>query len=146
MKLPLLLRRIHLWLGCLFAPVLIFFAITGALQTLGWTNWVTKATPVPALPAAQRVIVEMSQGHVASRWPFVEDADGDLEYRPFSLVKGDAKTLPYSLFVTLMAFGLVTTAGLGVWMAYRFGGSAKIVTVLLAAGIVAPFVLYKLRG
>ncbi len=29
------LRRIHLYLGCLFAPLLVFFAATGACQMLG---------------------------------------------------------------------------------------------------------------
>jgi hypothetical protein len=31
------LRSIHLYLGCLFAPLLLFFAISGIWQTLGFT-------------------------------------------------------------------------------------------------------------
>ncbi|PZR73457.1 MAG: hypothetical protein DLM73_10675, partial [Chthoniobacterales bacterium] len=30
------LRMLHLYLGCLFAPILIFFAITGSWQLFNW--------------------------------------------------------------------------------------------------------------
>jgi hypothetical protein len=30
------LRAIHLYLGCVFAPLLLFFAVSGIWQTLGW--------------------------------------------------------------------------------------------------------------
>ena len=30
------LRSLHLYLGCIFAPLLIFFAVSGIWQTLGW--------------------------------------------------------------------------------------------------------------
>jgi len=32
------LRSIHLYLGCLFAPLLLFFAISGIWQTFGWNS------------------------------------------------------------------------------------------------------------
>jgi hypothetical protein len=32
------LRSIHLYLGCIFAPLLLFFAISGIWQTLGWNS------------------------------------------------------------------------------------------------------------
>lgn len=41
---------------------------------------------------------------------------------------------------------VAATSGLGVWMAYRFGGSRVLVSLLLLAGILAPFLLYELRG
>ena len=31
------LRTLHLYLGCIFAPILIFFAVSGLWQTMGWT-------------------------------------------------------------------------------------------------------------
>lgn len=146
MKPVIFLRRLHLWLGCLFAPLLIFFAITGFIQTLGWDGWATKSKPASELPAAQRLIVEMTEGHTAHRSPYVENADGQREYRPFTVVESDAKRLPYSAFVALMVLGMVATSGLGIWMAFRFGGSRVLVSLLLLAGILAPFLLYKLRG
>lgn len=37
------LRRIHLYLGCIFAPMLIFFAATGAGQMIGIrSEWLTR--------------------------------------------------------------------------------------------------------
>ncbi len=30
------LRSLHLYLGCLFAPLLLFFALSGIWQTIGW--------------------------------------------------------------------------------------------------------------
>ena len=32
------LRSIHLYLGCIFAPLLVFFAISGIWQTLGFQS------------------------------------------------------------------------------------------------------------
>src|SRR6478672_8450976 len=32
------LRSLHLYLGCLFAPLLLFFALSGIWQTLGWNT------------------------------------------------------------------------------------------------------------
>jgi len=33
------LRSMHLYLGCFFAPLLIFFALSGIWQTLSFHNW-----------------------------------------------------------------------------------------------------------
>jgi uncharacterized iron-regulated membrane protein len=38
-------REIHLYLGCLFAPILIFFAVTGAWQLYRWNDNTKTATP-----------------------------------------------------------------------------------------------------
>ena len=47
------LRSIHLYLGCLFAPLLLFFAISGIWQTLGWHS-----------PLLQK----LSSIHTEARW------------------------------------------------------------------------------
>lgn len=144
MRTALLFRRIHLWLGCLFAPLLIFFAVTGAIQTLGLTPLLSKKGGSDELPALSRIVLQMSAGHLARRQPFTE-VSGRSEYRPFSWNPSDARFLPYSGFAALMALGLVVTSGLGIWMAYRFGGSAKAISLVLLLGVLLPFFLYKWR-
>ncbi len=145
MKTTQVLRRVHLWLGCLFAPLLILFAVTGAIQTLGFNFWQAKKANLAELNAAERIVATLGYAHTARRFPYVENAEGQQEYRPWSWTKDDHRTFPYSAFVALMAVGLVATTALGIVMAYRFGGSARLVSLLLAVGILAPFLLYKLR-
>lgn len=140
-----LLRRAHLWLGCLFAPLLIFFAISGMFQTLGLDGWLQKGKSMDDLNATQRAIVHMTRGHTAHRSGYVGES-GKREYRPFAWNETDSKRLPYSIFIALMALGLAATTALGIVMAYRFGGSARIVTILLVTGILIPILLFKLRA
>ena len=47
------LRSLHLYLGCVFAPLLLFFAVSGIWQTLGWNS-----------PILRR----LSTIHTAARW------------------------------------------------------------------------------
>ena len=47
------LRTLHLFLGCLFAPMLIFFAVTGSWQLFNWHESTRDKTYIapPALAA-----------------------------------------------------------------------------------------------
>lgn len=54
------LRSLHLYLGCIFAPMLLFFAISGIWQTLGFTH-------APMLKALSTIhMVPKAHGSLAS--------------------------------------------------------------------------------
>ena len=41
------LRSLHLYLGCVFAPLLLFFAVSGLWQTLGWSSpWLHRLSTI----------------------------------------------------------------------------------------------------
>ena len=118
------LRRIRTYLGCFFAPLLLFFILSGWYQTvtpnrqkgrgeLG--DWKARLTSV----------------HVDSIYP-TESASA---YSP---------TLFHAL-VIVMAVALVVTLALGVVMAVRFTPKKWPVWTSLALGVVVPL-LFLLLG
>lgn len=111
------LRRIHTYLGCFFAPLLLFFILSGWHQTvtpnrqkgtgeLG--DWKARLTSV----------------HVDSIYP----SESSSSYSP-TLFRG---------LVVVMAIALVLTLVLGVVLAVRFTPKKWAVWMSLVAGFVVP--------
>ena len=111
------LRRLHTYLGCFFAPLLLFFVLSGWYQTI--------------TPNRQKGHGELGDWkarlasvHVDSIYP-TESASA---YSP---------TL-FRALVIVMAVALVVTLALGVVMAVRFTPKKGPVWMSLAFGIVVP--------
>ena len=117
------LRRIHLYLGCLFAPALIFFAVTGA-----WQLYRMQDTKKDGSYVAPPTIQTLSAVHMNSHLPGKRASD----------------YTPLRAFWLLTAAGLVATTALGVVMAFRFSRSALVPIAWLAAGIGIPLVILLL--
>lgn len=118
MKVLLLLRRLHLWLGCLFAPLLIYFCLSGAWQTLGWDNGKSE-------DGWQRSLHHLSNPHTSQTWP-----EG-------SAKKGQSSEA-FRYFAAAMALGISLTGLLGIQMAYKSIRPWWKVSLILAAGILLP--------
>lgn len=119
------LRRLHLYLGCLFAPALMFFAISG-----GWQLYRLQDSSKDGSYTAPEPLRILSAVHTNSHLPG----------------KKASEATPLQLFSLLAAAGLVTTSALGVILAFRF--SRRIVTPIawLAGGVVIPLtILYLYR-
>jgi hypothetical protein len=112
------LRRIHLYLGCLFAPMLVFFAISGTWQTLG-AQW----------KAGQRLFALLSTLHMSR----------GLKGAPGGGYQNLSSTATKYLVIA-MAVSLIITIVLGVVMAFRFGHRLTAMLCLLT-GVVLPVVL-----
>lgn len=113
-------RRLHLYLGCLFAPALIFFAVTGAWQLYRANDEAKDGSYTP--PKMVRVL---SAVHKDSHLPG----------------KRESEYTPLRMFFTLSAAGLVFTTLLGVAMAFRFSRSAMTPLVCLSAGVLIPVLI-----
>jgi hypothetical protein len=114
------LRKLHLYLGCIFAPVLIFLACTGALQLYDLHESRKDGSYI-----APKMFEALSQVHKNQNLP------GD--------ARGSGRTL--KIFMLAAAAGLVLTTVLGVVMAFRVSRSVLPVFVCLAMGVVLPLVL-----
>ena len=114
------LRRLHLYLGCLFAPMLIFFAISGAWQLFNW-HQSTKDQSYHA----PRVLTVLSDIH----------KDAHIPPTP------GRKPTPLRYFMLAGAVGLVTSTVIGVIMAYRFSRRPLVATICLLSGIFFPAIL-----
>ena len=120
-----ILRELHLYLGCLFAPVLIFFAVTGAWQLFGLHRGTKDGSYTPP-----RALVYLSEVHKVQHIPYTS---------------AEAAT-PLRYFFLAAALGLVVSTILGIVMAFRFGRSRAAVVSCLTAGVVVPLaILYIYR-
>jgi uncharacterized iron-regulated membrane protein len=111
------LRTLHLYLGCLFAPTLIFFAVTGSWQLFNWHESTKDHTYT-----APRVLAALSNLHKETHLP-------STPARKFT---------PLRYFMASAAVGLVISSVLGVIMAYRFSRRPLVATLCLLSGIFVP--------
>jgi len=114
------LRRVHLYLGCFFAPLLIFYVSTGWYQTVNPDRR-------KGVADSTDLISRLSRVHVEQYYPS-ESATG---YR----------TKFFRLLVVLMAIALITTVILGIILAIRTSRNPWRVWLCIALGIVLPVVL-----
>lgn len=140
-----LLRRLHLYAGTFFAPAILFFAVSGGLQTFrltelpgapAWTRWLDsvhkdQSAPRPKRPHAATPPTAASPP--ASRPSSTEPA-------------GESKAarhdpLALKIFVALMSLGLTVSTGLGIAVALSIASLRRVSLILLAAGTVLPVVL-----
>jgi uncharacterized iron-regulated membrane protein len=161
-------RTVHLYLGIFTAPMLLFFAITGGLQSFGLHEssrgssytppaWLasmaqlhkkqTTTMPVrrPRAPEAQ--VAAVNPNPAAAK---LSSAETDVEARATaavrpSVVLADAKPkknlLPMKIFFGLMSLGLLTSVLSGLYMAWRFSRKPGLFGTFLFAGIIVPLLL-----
>lgn len=139
------IRQLHLYLGTFFAPAIIFFSLTGALQTFG-LHESRGGTQHPAWIGTLAEIHKeqhLPQERPAARPTAPRPAGGEAagtENRPTE--RRGPSPLPLKIFVGLMAVGLITTTLLGVYMAFKYNAKNKLmVWGLLVAGTVLPVAL-----
>ena len=118
------IRQIHLYLGVLLAPMILFFALSGALQTFRLQDSPKGSTYTPP------------------SW-VVWVADVHKDQRP-SHVQGTPRSTPMKWFVVLMSLGLIATSILGVYMAFKQNRDKRLVIGLIILGLVLPLVLLYL--
>lgn len=114
------LRRLHLYLGCLFAPALIFFAVSGS-----WQLYRLQDTKKDGSYVAPRPLQVLSAIHTDSHLPG----------------KRANVYTPLRTFFVATAAGLVLTTMLGVMMAFRFSRSMIAPLLCLGAGVAIPLVV-----
>ncbi len=119
------LRQLHLYLGCMFAPLLAFFALSGLWQNYLWNYY--GFGPLSTHPRLKHLVSVLSTLHTTH-----------------GLKSGEQLSSPaMRIFVDLMALSLLATMALGVVMAFRFG-RARVTAACLAAGVLVPLGLIAL--
>lgn len=112
------LRRLHHYLGVLLAPLLLFFALSGAWQTLHLHE-----NSKDGSYQAPTVLSILSDIHEHQR------------------VGSGNRSVAFTGFVLVAALGLMTTTILGILMAFRFAQEPTLIWVLLSLGVVLPLLL-----
>ena len=115
------LRNVHLYLGCFFAPLLLFFVITGCLQTFGLHRQLKNDSYRPP-----KILQSLSEVHQRQRW-----TDAATPRKP---------SAPFQWFVAAMSAGFILTTILGIIMSFQMG-RASLVMILLVLGSAIPVMM-----
>jgi hypothetical protein len=115
-----LVRRLHLFLGCFFAPLLLFYVLTGWYQTVTLDRR-------KGIGEAENWIDRLRSVHVDQIYP-VDSAAG---FSP---------TL-FQILVVAMSIALVASVVLGVILAFRVLRQKWVVWLSLGLGVVVPMLV-----
>ena len=114
------LRRVHLYLGCFFAPLLLFYVITGWYQTVNPDRR-------KGVSDSQDLVSRLSRVHVEQYYP-TESASG-------------YSTRLFRVLIVIMANALIATVILGIILAFRTSRNKWPVWLSLALGVTLPVIL-----
>lgn len=130
------LRRIHLYLGMVFAPAILFFTVTGMLQTFDFHEPENK----PAAWLKVAAMLHKKQDFPKPRPPRAKarPAEGPRQAAPAA---PRHSPLPLKIFVGLMSLGLIASTLLGIWIALSLRASRRGAVISLAIGTVLPVLL-----
>lgn len=143
MKLSLLIRRAHLYIGLLIAPSVLFFSATGALQLFSLHEAHGDYRPAPiierlaAVHKDQRFALKArppeaaAQDHGGSPKGASDDADEKTPLR---------ETLLKWTFLAV-ALGLIVSTGMGLYMAFTSPRRTTTHWALVAIGTLAPIAI-----
>ncbi len=114
------IRRLHLYLGVFFAPLLIFYIGTGLYQTI-------RTQRNKLLGEQDSLVTKLVSVHVDQIYP-----------KPNAV--GEYSTVFYKSFVIAMSVCLLVTLGLGIYLAFRTTRRALTVLTWLVLGLLLPVV------
>ena len=136
------LRRVHQYVGVFFAPLLIFFAFSGAFQTLGWHEDRGQGPP-------QGWIAWMASIHKDQVLPRPERRQPSAGSPREGSAAGATHPSPHpnqslsalKVLVLMMALGLIASALLGVMIALINRKTRRTAVAVLACGALVPVLM-----
>ena len=149
-------RQIHLYTGIFISPAILFFALTGALQTFSLhetsrgsdykpPTWILT---LAQLHKKQTTTVPVRKPRPASDAPRPDapkpdkHSDASAPAAPQPSPEPPQKShLPMKIFFLLVSIGLFASTLTGIFMAYKFNRNKLVVIGLLLAGILVPLLL-----
>ena len=161
------IRQWHTMIGVFIAPSIMFFALTGIVQLFSLhearagyqppalieglgsvhKDQIFRVKPVRPAPAAGAAAADHHDDADADHDHDHADADHDhAAAAPADHGAAKPKGQPIKVYAlkwlfTFVALGLLTSTGLGLWMALSYGRNKRVLWVLLAAGVVLPVLL-----
>lgn len=150
------LRRLHQYLGLFFAPTLLAFALSGALQTYRWQepkgyggappSWIVWLASVHKDQASPRAApagageAGHDHGEEAAKPPEKAAISAPQPAKP----KGPGRRQGLMLFVGLFGLSLILSTLLGISVALANAATRRSSLLILAAGAAVPLLLLYL--
>jgi hypothetical protein len=119
-----IIRKVHLYLGIVFAPLVIFLALSGALQTFELHD-----PPKDSFFKPHGWIMTLAQIHKNQR------TEGPASKR---------HSITLRWFFVIASAGLMITSLLGIYMAFKYSKRHALVYLSLALGIGLPILFLYL--
>jgi hypothetical protein len=161
------IRQIHLYLGVFTAPMLLFFAFTGGMQTFSLHETTRGSSYAPPawlatlaqLHKKQTIVMPIRRPHPSEAATPAKDsaapgvssaANPPTDARATAASNGGADNagarpkknlLPMKVFFALVALSLMLSTLTGLYMAYRFSRHGKRIATVFVAGIAVPLLL-----
>ena len=147
-KILKVIRQIHLYTGIFISPAILFFALTGALQTFSLHETTRGSDYKPPawivtlaqLHKKQTTTIPVRKQRPPDATP-KPDKPANVPTPPPSPEPPQKSHLPMKIFFLLVSVGLFTSTLTGVYMSYKFIRNKLVVTGLLIAGILVPLIL-----
>jgi hypothetical protein len=143
------IRQSHFYLGLFFAPSIIFFAFTGALQTFSLhedkepgshhPEWIAKLADIHK----DQRLPQTKPDSPTAALEVLKKTDGPTSDKRKPMTRRNP-SIPLKIFVLFMAMGLISSSLLGIYMAFRYNRDQRIIWVLLSIGILLPIALLYL--
>jgi hypothetical protein len=143
-------RKVHLYLGVFTAPAILFFAVTGALQTFSLheasrdgeyrpANWIVVLAQIhkkqtPQLPVRKSQSEPPPAIATIPNKPQNPRPAGDPPPRQHS-------PLPLKIFFLVVAIALLSSTASGLYLAWKYKRDRTLMAVCLLAGVVVPILL-----
>lgn len=149
-------RTVHLYLGVFTAPMLVFFAITGGLQSFGLhesARGSSYAPPAWLATAAQFHKKQTTQRPVRRQQPSGTMAAGlhpdlaggtrasERNAAPAAVTPPKKNLVPMKAFFALVASSLFLSVLSGLYMAWRHSSKPGLFGAVLFAGVAVPLLL-----
>ncbi|MBM3823594.1 MAG: hypothetical protein FJ404_12030 [Verrucomicrobia bacterium] len=112
-----LARRVHLYLGCFFAPLLVFYVATGWYQTFNTNR-------NKSLAEADSWVEKLASVHKDRVYPSAKATSYSTKF--------------FEALVVVMSVAVLLTVGLGIALALKAGASRWPVLAALILGVVMP--------
>lgn len=116
------LRRLHLYLGCFFAPLLLFYVLSGWYQTVNPERLKSRSE-------AETLVQKLRVVHTDQIYPT------DAEFKKPSSARG------FQTLVIIMAIAITATVLLGVVLAFKTLKSKWPVWLSLVLGLLLPILM-----
>ena len=127
-----LIRRIHLFLGCFFTPLLLLYLLSGFY-------FVLKPARQKDDGEAQTFLQKIWWVHTAQEYPrTTAPLDIEAENQPRTLTDWEADTRAFKILIYIMVVGAVATMALGIVLAIRTTKDKRPVYLSLALGVLLP--------
>ncbi|MDB5677772.1 hypothetical protein [Sphingomonas bacterium] len=135
------LRRWHHYIGVFLAPSVLFFALTGFVQVIGWQD---QRNPPPPAWVSWMAGIHKHQAAPKPRPPASSRPAGAPAAKPDDDHEHEAKFVPLKIFALLTALGLFLTTLIGLAVALGTRSMRRTSAIMFAAGVAVPLLLLAL--